>query len=88
MDSLEVLPIIFGVVEFLKKLGMTGNKLTIASAIVGVLLVALWQASQLFPQISPWVKIILMGLAGGMAACGVYDFINKRLPAKKADLPY
>jgi len=88
MEILEFMTIVFGIVEACKKLGAKGKTLTILSISFGVVLGALWQVAQTFPEFAPWFNIGIVGIAVGLAAGGVYDFINKRLPAKETDLSY
>lgn len=75
-----LLAMIFGLVEFVKKLGVQGNALTILSMAVGVGLGVLFQVAELYPQINVWFQIAVFGVLFGLAASGFYDFANKRWP--------
>lgn len=75
--------LIFGVVEFVKSLGLEGNRLRFVSMGVGILLAIVFQMGELFPVVSPYIQVIFFGLAAGLSASGVYSFVNNRLPVKK-----
>jgi hypothetical protein len=79
LNPVTLLAIVFGVVEFIKSLGVEGNKLRLISMGVGVLLAIVFQMSTLFSNISPYIQILFYGIAVGLAACGVFSFINDRV---------
>jgi hypothetical protein len=80
MDPAALMVLIFGLVEFSKQLGVSGNALRWLSMLIGILLAIIFQMRSLFPQIAPWIDIAFFGLAAGLAASGVFSFLQKRLP--------
>lgn len=72
-----LLVLILGLVEFVKKFGVTGNALTAASAAIGMLLCAVYQLGVMYPEWAPWVAFVVYFLFGGLAASGLYD-LGKR----------
>lgn len=72
--------LIFGIVEFTKKLGLEGKQLTIASFAVAFILAVVYQLPEMFPAAAQWIQLFFFGLAGALSACGLYDFVNKRVP--------
>jgi len=64
-----MVPAILGLVEFIKALGLSGKVLTLVSAGLGALLTVL--ALLLEPGIA---QKIFVGILGGLAASGFYDF--------------
>jgi hypothetical protein len=77
MSPLLILAIIAGLVEFAKKLGVTGNGSLIMSLVLGVVFGIIFQLMELFPVISPWVQVVFFGLLFGLAASGLYDLGKK-----------
>jgi hypothetical protein len=81
--------IILGVVEFIKKYGVTGNKLMIISMGVGMALALLYKAKELYIPASPFIDVIFFGIAAGLGASGIYSFVNDRFPPQtKATIKY
>lgn len=72
--------VILGLVEMVKRLGVSGNKLIFVSMVIGVVLSFVYYLQVLLPAISPWVQIGFLSVAYGLAACGLYDFVNQRIP--------
>lgn len=81
ISGIAVLPLILGLVEFGKKLGVKGNGSTVLALVLGVFFASLYMAMQqgLIPEVAlPWISVGVFGLAGGLAAAGLYD-LGKRL---------
>ena len=78
-----VLPVIMGVVEFTKKVGLEGKALTLASFGVGAVLSLAGWLYVTFPDLQMYIAAVFVTLIGGMAACGTYDLIDKRFPKQK-----
>lgn len=77
-----LIPVIAGLVEFAKILGLPSEKYAVAGAvIVGVVLTVSIQASILYPVIEPWLLAVLVGILAGMTATGLYQ-IGSRWAAK------
>jgi hypothetical protein len=82
-----LLPLVFGLVEFLKvQFTLEGKIVTWLSAGIAVFLALVAQLEVVFPGIAPWVKIAVLSICAGLSASGVYKFANARLP--KTELPY
>lgn len=76
-----LLLVILGLVEFTKKMGLSGKWLTVASLVIGIVGGVVWQLSILFPVITPWVGVLIGGLMMGAAAAGLFD-LGKFLSGK------
>ena len=79
-NGINFLVIVFGLVEFAKKFGLQGRTLTALSMVIGVVMGILCQLSLRSQALAEWFQIILFGLAVGLAASGIYDFLNNRIP--------
>jgi len=78
--GVPLLAVVFGLVEFTKKLGLTGEKLTVVSMVTGLLLGVGYQisVSGLPVEFGAWFGVVVFGLAIGLAASGIYNFIDQR----------
>jgi drug/metabolite transporter (DMT)-like permease len=77
-----LLVLIFGLVEFVKQLGLTGNRLRLVSMAVGIILAVVFRLRELYPPWSPWIDLFFFGLAAGLTACGIYGFLEARIPKR------
>lgn len=75
--------VIVGLVEWLKKLGVTGIWLTISSMVIGLLLGVGYYITVGRPPIGDpwlmwgyWFAVIIFGLAMGVVASGLYDAVK------------
>ena len=77
--------IVFGLVEFVKKLGLSGKRLILVSMLIGVILGMAYQVSisGLPATFAAWFGVTCFGLAIGLTASGIYDFLSKRFPTIK-----
>jgi|GEM_PF-1580899 len=81
--------IILGVVEFIKKFGVTGNKLLIISMLVGITFGVIYKLYALYLPSQVYIDVIFFGIAAGLGASGIYSFVNDRFPAaQKTTLKY
>jgi uncharacterized membrane protein HdeD (DUF308 family) len=81
--------LILGIVEFIKKFGLTGNKLMLVSMGVGILFAVVYRVSELVPIAEVVIQIAFFGIAAGLCASGIYSFVNVRFPPQpKATLKY
>ena len=80
--GVPLIVVIFGLVEFSKKLGLSGNGLTIFSMSLGVVFGFLFQiATNGLPGgLMGWFSDIVYGLALGLVTSGFYDFADSRFP--------
>ena len=82
--------LILGIVEFIKKFGVSGNKLMVISAGVGVFMAIVYKVRELLPVSTQYIDVVFFGLAAGLCASGIYSFVNNRFPSvqKSAKLKY
>ena len=74
--------IILGVVEFIKKFGVTGNKLMLVSMAVGIVFAIIYKTRDLYLPAQPYIDVAFFGIACGLGASGIYTFVNERFPPK------
>ena len=74
--------IVLGVVEFIKKFGVTGNKLMLIAMGVGVFFGLLYKTREFYQPAQPYIDVAFFGLAVGLGASGIYTFVNDRFPPK------
>ena len=74
--------IILGVVEFIKKFGVTGNKLMLVSMAVGMFFAVVYKTRDLYLPAQPYIDVAFFGIACGLGASGIYTFGNDRFPPK------
>jgi len=77
LPVVAVVPVIMGMVEFLKKFGLDGEKLTAASFVVGAVIALMAWAYVAFPATQIYIQGAFIVLVGGMTACGLYDLGKK-----------
>jgi len=80
VNGINFLIIVFGMVEFAKKMDVRGKALTALSMALGVIAGVSYQLAQMYPVFGKWFGVIVFGIAVGMAASGIYDFANARWP--------
>jgi hypothetical protein len=82
--------LILGVVEFIKRLGLTGNKLMLVSMAVGIMFATVYKVHDLYPPAEPYLEVFFFGIAAGLCASGIYSFITNRFPdqTKEATMKY
>ena len=73
IDGVSVVLLIVGLVELVKKLGLKGNVLTLVSVVIGILVGVGFKAYGMFPNMQPWIELVVSGVAFGLAATGLYD---------------
>jgi hypothetical protein len=80
VNPITLVLIILGVVEMVKKLGVTGNKLMLISMAVGFFLALLYKTRELYEPSSMFIDVAFFGIAAGLGASGVYSFVTDRFP--------
>lgn len=80
VNGIPMLVIVFGLVEFGKKFGLSGRALTLASMLIGLVLGVAFKAAEMYPAFAVWFQVAVFGLAVGLSASGLYDFTAARLP--------
>lgn len=78
-----LLLVIFGLIEFIKSLGLKGRWLTITSLLLGIAFGVAYRFSLngIPVGFAAWFVVIIFGLALGLITSGFYDFANKRFPS-------
>jgi len=72
--GLQLVVVIMGLVEFTKKLGLSGKALTATSMLIGVAFGVAYQISLGVPvNFQGWFGAGVYGLSLGLVASGVYD---------------
>jgi hypothetical protein len=82
IGGVPFIAVIFGLVEFTKKLGCHGKPLLLLSMLIGIVLGIAYQISiaGLPSTFAIWFGVSIFGLAIGLTASGIYDFLDKRFP--------
>ena len=79
IGGVAVMPLIFGLVEFAKELGLKGRALTVLSLVLGVGLSIAVQLSNTLPiTFGEWLMVVVTGLAFGLATSKGYDYLEGR----------
>ena len=66
-------PFIIGLVEAAKRLGMGDLFATPLAVGLGIALSVGWHAATVYPAAAPWVQALMLGIALGLAASGLYS---------------
>ena len=89
LNPLTLALLILGIVEFIKKFGLTGNKLMLVSMGVGILFAVVYKFHEVYPPAEQYIEIAFFGIAAGLCASGIYSFVNNRFPPQtKATIKY
>ena len=85
VGGIPLVVVIFGLVEFIKSLGLAGRALTVISLLLGILFgIAYHLAQSGIPTgFAGWFTAVIFGLALGLVASGFYKFADDRWPVKK-----
>ena len=78
--GVAIIPLVLGLVEFSKKLGVDGNWLLVEAVGLGSVFsgVAYAMGSGLIPE--PWatiINVVIVALSGGLGAAGLFDLGKK-----------
>jgi hypothetical protein len=84
VGSIPLIAIVFGLVEFIKSLGLTGRILAIVSMAIGLVLGLCYHVATIAIPVgfAGWFTAVIFGLAIGLVASGFYDFADARWPIK------
>ena len=74
--------VIFGLVEFIKSIGLSGRILTIFSLVLGLAFGIAYKIAEsgLPVGFAAWFVVVVFGLALGLITSGFYDFADQRMP--------
>ena len=82
IGGVTLILLILGWVEAAKRLGIKDRGSFIMALVCGCLFAGLWQAMNtgLVPEVAlPWIRVVVVGLGGGIATTGLYDIGKKVL---------
>lgn len=68
--------LIAGIVELIKKMGVSGDILVLISVVIGVVFGVVFKAYDMYPAAQPWIELAYFSLAFGLGASGLYDIAN------------
>jgi hypothetical protein len=76
------IPVVLGLVEYSKRLGLAGRALLLLSLALGVLLGGGYWLVAFDVPLTPaaWFGLVVFGLMIGLTTSGVYDFVSTRFP--------
>ncbi len=80
--------IVLGIVEFIKKFGVTGNKLMLIAMAVGLFFGFVYKVREFYLPAQPYIDVAYFAIAVGLGASGIYSFVNDRFPPVKATIKY
>jgi len=82
VGTIPLMVIIFGLVEFIKSLGVTGKALTTVSLVFGIAFGLAYQISTAGVPVAfvGWFEASIFGLAVGLVTSGFYKFADSRFP--------
>ena len=78
--GVAIIPMVLGLVEFAKKLGVNGNASLILSVVLGCIFSGVVYAVQsgIVPESAvPFINLVVVALSGGLGAAGLYDLGKK-----------
>jgi len=81
IGSVAVIPLVLGIVQFLKKFGLDGNWNIVASVVLGIVFGGLAYGidQSLLPVVAiPYIKWAVYALSVGFAVAGLYDIGKTR----------
>jgi uncharacterized membrane protein HdeD (DUF308 family) len=89
LNPVSLALLILGIVEFIKKFGLSGNKLRLVSMGVGIVFAVVYKFHEVYPPLEQTIEITFFGIAAGLCASGIYSFVNNRFPPQaKATINY
>lgn len=93
IGGVALIPLIVGLIEFSKSLGIKGAWLKAEAFALGVAFISAWAMIEigLMPAVAgPWVTVAVIGLGGGvvaaLASMGGYDLIKRLFGSKSVEL--
>lgn len=78
VNGVPLVLVVLGLVEWLKRVGVTGRASLAASLVIGLVLGVGYQVSTAMPAgFGEWFAAVVFGLALGLVASGIYDATRK-----------
>lgn len=86
VGGVALIAVVFGLVEFIKDVfSLEGKVVTVLAALLGAILMALFQVQALLPPLFAQVyETFIISITFGLSASGYYKFVNARLPENEA----
>jgi len=80
--GIPIAAVVLGLVEFSKKIGVSGKALTLLSMLLGVAFGVSYEVAQngVAAGFAGWFAYVVFGLAMGLVASGIYNLIDIRAP--------
>ena len=78
--GVAIIPLVLGLVEFAKKLGLKGNGSLVLSVALGFVfsgVVYAIQSGVIPAAAAPYINLVIVALSGGLGAAGLYDLGKK-----------
>jgi hypothetical protein len=85
IGGVALIVMIVGLVEFSKRLGVSGKWLLVEAMVLGMVFYGANKAAEMYPAIQQWLELAVYTFGGGLAATGIFDVVNKRLPEIELD---
>jgi len=86
VQGIPLVFVVFGLVEFAKKMGLAGKAATVGSLVIGTAIGIGYQLTLGVPAVyAGWFSAGFYGVALGLTASGVYDFVDARAPKKESE---
>jgi hypothetical protein len=80
VNGIPLVILVIALVEWFKRLGVSGIALNVVSMTVGVVIgVAYWYAQQPLATFGDWFGAVVYGIALGLVASGIYDAVRSAL---------
>lgn len=74
INGIPLALVVIGLVEWIKRFGVKGAALNVASLLIGVIAGIAYQISTALPaDFAGWFAAVIYGLALGLVASGLYD---------------
>ncbi len=82
VGGIPIVVVVLGLVEFSKQLGVRGKALLLLSMALGILFGVGYEVAQNGVPVgfAGWFAYGVFGLAMGLVASGIYDFVDARAP--------
>ena len=80
VNGVPLVLVVLGLVEFVKRFGLAGNRLIIVSALIGCIIFAGYKAALTFPMFGTWYGILVYGITLGISTSGLYDYSKRFMP--------
>jgi hypothetical protein len=79
LNPLTLAILVMALVQFVKDLGVKGNRLRVVSLALGFLLGFIFKARDLWPAAATTIDYLFFSLAIGLGACGIFSLIHDHL---------